>query len=406
TRLPDPETAYRTLFANDEHSFWLDASAVIQGLSRFAFMGDGSGPLAEYLTYQVGTGQVHVDRADGTSETVQQGFFDYLDDQLRLRKVPTPEGLPNDFNLGYVGYLGYELKAETGGQAVHPAETPDAALLFTDRMLVLDTAVQSGQVANQARIFALRPDARSRINTAYMTCSFIGGTVGSWLGAHYAQRFPRHTGRFVLDSNTEFTTTWQRSFDWQPLGFERRWREDFLPWMARYDSTYHFGTTGDTVRQVYEHVRDALTREPVDVGTVHVTAPKLDELTVSFLYQKSLFPTLATILVTLRDLTGQGTADIQKAETALTKPMATDFMRATFWANLCGEGPWTGNRRTAVRDSDHAYDSGLTLVGGAWPLGQVCMFWTAPPRPLPTMDGKGVPPVLMLQSTHDPATPV
>ncbi|GAB3889472.1 hypothetical protein GCM10029964_059180 [Kibdelosporangium lantanae] len=176
--------------------------------------------------------------------------------------------------------------------------------------------------------------------------------------------------------------------------------------MARYDSTYHFGTTGDTVRQVYEHVRDALTREPVDVGTVHVTAPKLDELTVSFLYQKSLFPTLATILVTLRDLTGQGTADIQKAETALTKPMATDFMRATFWANLCGEGPWTGNRRTAVRDSDHAYDSGLTLVGGAWPLGQVCMFWTAPPRPLPTMDGKGVPPVLMLQSTHDPATPV
>ncbi|MFD1046504.1 anthranilate synthase component II, partial [Kibdelosporangium lantanae] len=41
TRLPDPETAYRTLFANDEHSFWLDASAVIQGLSRFAFMGDG-----------------------------------------------------------------------------------------------------------------------------------------------------------------------------------------------------------------------------------------------------------------------------------------------------------------------------------------------------------------------------
>jgi predicted MFS family arabinose efflux permease len=49
-------------------------------------------------------------------------------------------------------------------------------------MLLLDTAVQSGQVANQARIFALRPDARSRVNTAYMTCSFIGGTVGSWLG--------------------------------------------------------------------------------------------------------------------------------------------------------------------------------------------------------------------------------
>jgi predicted MFS family arabinose efflux permease len=49
-------------------------------------------------------------------------------------------------------------------------------------MLLLDVAVQSGQVANQARIFALRPEARSRLNTAYMTCSFLGGSAGSWLG--------------------------------------------------------------------------------------------------------------------------------------------------------------------------------------------------------------------------------
>ncbi|RDI67247.1 MFS transporter [Nocardia pseudobrasiliensis] len=49
-------------------------------------------------------------------------------------------------------------------------------------MLALDVAMQSGQVANQARIFALRPDARARLNTAYMTCAFLGGTAGSWLG--------------------------------------------------------------------------------------------------------------------------------------------------------------------------------------------------------------------------------
>jgi predicted MFS family arabinose efflux permease len=49
-------------------------------------------------------------------------------------------------------------------------------------MLLLDTAVQCGQVANQARIFALAPQFRSRLNTAYMTCSFLGGSAGSWLG--------------------------------------------------------------------------------------------------------------------------------------------------------------------------------------------------------------------------------
>jgi predicted MFS family arabinose efflux permease len=49
-------------------------------------------------------------------------------------------------------------------------------------MLVLDVAVQCGQVANQARIFALNPQLRSRLNTAYMTCAFLGGSIGSWLG--------------------------------------------------------------------------------------------------------------------------------------------------------------------------------------------------------------------------------
>ncbi|WP_207943645.1 MFS transporter [Actinomadura sp. KC345] len=49
--------------------------------------------------------------------------------------------------------------------------------------LLLDVSMQSGMVANQSRIFGLRPEARSRINTAYMTCAFLGGSTGSWLGA-------------------------------------------------------------------------------------------------------------------------------------------------------------------------------------------------------------------------------
>jgi predicted MFS family arabinose efflux permease len=53
---------------------------------------------------------------------------------------------------------------------------------LTVGMLILDVAVQCGQAANQARIFALRPDARSRLNTAYMTCAFLGGSMGSWIG--------------------------------------------------------------------------------------------------------------------------------------------------------------------------------------------------------------------------------
>ncbi|MFK4071808.1 MFS transporter [Streptomyces sp. NPDC029674] len=47
--------------------------------------------------------------------------------------------------------------------------------------LLLDVAMQSGTVANQVRIFGLSDRARARLNTAYMTCAYLGGSVGSWL---------------------------------------------------------------------------------------------------------------------------------------------------------------------------------------------------------------------------------
>ncbi|MFE1951634.1 MFS transporter [Streptomyces sp. NPDC059524] len=49
--------------------------------------------------------------------------------------------------------------------------------------LLLDVAMQCGMVANVTRVYALRDDARSRLGTAYMTCAYLGGSAGSWLGA-------------------------------------------------------------------------------------------------------------------------------------------------------------------------------------------------------------------------------
>jgi predicted MFS family arabinose efflux permease len=60
--------------------------------------------------------------------------------------------------------------------------------------LLLDVGIQGGQISNQSRIYALQPEARSRINAFYMTCYFVGGATGSllagvawakfgWLGA-------------------------------------------------------------------------------------------------------------------------------------------------------------------------------------------------------------------------------
>ena len=138
--LPDGESVRSACFADADSSFWLDSSAVIDGLSRFSFLGDGEGPLAEHVTYRVADQTVTVRDAHGRIAEVRQPFFDYLQEQLERRRVPVPEGLPFEFNLGYVGYLGYELKAETIGAPAHESVHPDAALLFADRVVALDHA--------------------------------------------------------------------------------------------------------------------------------------------------------------------------------------------------------------------------------------------------------------------------
>jgi predicted MFS family arabinose efflux permease len=48
--------------------------------------------------------------------------------------------------------------------------------------LLLDVGMQSGMVANQVRIYGLDRDVFSRLNTAYMTCAYLGGSLGSWVG--------------------------------------------------------------------------------------------------------------------------------------------------------------------------------------------------------------------------------
>ena len=49
-------------------------------------------------------------------------------------------------------------------------------------IVLLDLGQQSVHVSNQARVYSLQPDARNRLNTVYMTASFIGTSLGSAIG--------------------------------------------------------------------------------------------------------------------------------------------------------------------------------------------------------------------------------
>lgn len=56
-------------------------------------------------------------------------------------------------------------------------------IALTLGVLLMDVGVQAGHIANQSRYFVLVPEARSRLNTAYMCAYFSGGAAGSALGS-------------------------------------------------------------------------------------------------------------------------------------------------------------------------------------------------------------------------------
>jgi len=133
--LIDPERAFVSLYGKGKNAFWLDSSRTGEGAS-FSFMGDDSGPLGAAISYDVGAGEVRIERG-GEVELRRESIFEYLADELAQ---PRPEGpeLPFELDCGFVGWLGYELKAECGGEAAHESPTPDAAFVFADRMIAFD----------------------------------------------------------------------------------------------------------------------------------------------------------------------------------------------------------------------------------------------------------------------------
>ncbi|MFF4213048.1 aminodeoxychorismate synthase component I [Streptomyces sp. NPDC001796] len=133
----DTEAAFARMCADAPRAFWLDSSRVEPGLARFSFFGDGTGPLAEFVRYDVDAGVCEVERPGRPPRKVRASVFDYLKRQLATRRVDAA-GLPFDFTGGYVGYFGYETKADCGSVNRHRARTPDACWLFADRLIAVD----------------------------------------------------------------------------------------------------------------------------------------------------------------------------------------------------------------------------------------------------------------------------
>jgi para-aminobenzoate synthetase len=142
-----PEAAFDALYRGTPHAFWLD------GDGRFSFMGPATR-----------VAKAWPDRVEVDSQVINSGFFDWLAAELAV-PVEVPD-VPFGFTLGWVGYLGYELKAECGGTRAHQSQDPDAVLMYVDRAIVFDheaaavylVSVDDEWMTETAALLAALPD--------------------------------------------------------------------------------------------------------------------------------------------------------------------------------------------------------------------------------------------------------
>ncbi len=135
---PDALHAFRRVFLSSKSRFLFESSAVVPGFSRFTFMGDAHGPLGETVTYDLAARSVTIERGSGTEVARVDSLFGWLGDRLEARRVEAAPELPFDFNLGYAGVFGYEMKGETSGSRAWRSDTHDAAFIFATRLVAID----------------------------------------------------------------------------------------------------------------------------------------------------------------------------------------------------------------------------------------------------------------------------
>ena len=131
------DACFEILYGKSTDAFWLDSSAHAKQQGRFSFMGDGAGPRAETLSYDVSSNRVDVTTSAGT-EVFEESVFDYISRRMQATVFVDDMDMPVPFKGGYVGYLGYELKALSGGKNAHKSPQADAKMIYADRFIAFD----------------------------------------------------------------------------------------------------------------------------------------------------------------------------------------------------------------------------------------------------------------------------
>lgn len=132
-----------TLYSTTENLFWLDSAS--KERTRFSFVGSTGGTLWRRVSYHLNEdsegGILKTVYPDGSSrDTDCRSIFDWINKEMSVFSDfdEAFQSLPFEFWGGLVGYLGYELKSQTGGSKSYCSPYADACFFVVDRYLAFD----------------------------------------------------------------------------------------------------------------------------------------------------------------------------------------------------------------------------------------------------------------------------
>lgn len=232
--------------------------------------------------------------------------------------------------------------------------------------------------------------------------SYYAFSYGTYLGQVYATLFHDRVRRMVLDSTVDPTGVWYQDNIAQDYAFQGR-QDAFYAWVARNDATYHLGTTAAAVRAAWYEARDRLKAHPAAGPNGPLVGPdEFDDTFTQGAYLNTLWPGLASALAEYVNGGSAGALIAQYQENGVQP----ENLFAVYNAVQCSDVNWPRNWPKWQSDTERVY---RTAPFEAWPnawFNAACVFWPVrgPAEPM-QIKGAGLPPILMLQGTLDPATP-
>ncbi|HEY1919966.1 MAG TPA: alpha/beta hydrolase [Streptosporangiaceae bacterium] len=232
--------------------------------------------------------------------------------------------------------------------------------------------------------------------------SYFAYSYGTYIGEVYATLFPSRVRRMVLDSVVGPEGVWYTDNVDQDYAFQGR-MEAFFSWVAHDDSSYHLGATASAVQRVWYQVRDKLIKHPISGSLGPLIGP--DEYDNTFLqggYLDTLWPGLAAALSAYYR-TGATSQIITEYE---ENGVQNENEFAVYNAVQCSDVDWPRNWSYWNSDTRTIYRGApFEAWDNAW-FNASCAFWPikGPAKPM-QIKGTGLPGILMLQGTLDPATP-